>query len=159
MVAIIVVLVCLNVLALFSIFLLRKYTSIFEITGNIFFISTVFHIGFSILTLNTKRIVLSETPTVFWILELNRIIFIPCLLIWVLVFIFHPKFRAIQKLIIFIWWFVLMVGLEKIYRFLHFIEFRNWNEGYSLIKIGVIFALCLIFMRWFRGLIKKEEMR
>jgi hypothetical protein len=148
----------LNILILLSLRLVRQILSVYEITVNVFVVSSIAHLAFSSVSLNMKRIEFIETQTVFWILEMYRLVFIPCLYIWVLAACFHQQLRLLQKIIVAIWWFALVIGMQQTHHILGLSKFNNWNIGWSLIEFSVIFFLCIPFSFWFRNLLREEEL-
>lgn len=157
MAAILCSVLILNILLLSSLLSARRLLSIYEMTVNGFFIATISNLSFTAVSLNTKRIEFIETKTVFWILELDPLLFIPCSYIWVLIAIFHHKFHLMQKVVVAIWWLVLMITKVHIYHILGVTQFNNWNLGKSLLEYSIIFLLSITFSIWFRNLLRKEE--
>ncbi len=139
-----------------SLVVATRRLNLYEITINCFFIASISHLAFSVVSLNMKRIQFIETVTVFWILELNRMIIIPCLFVWLLYALFQTKLHYMQKMVILIWWFTLMSGIEQIHRIAGLTKFHNWNALYSLFEYTIILCLGISFYLWFRRLSQKE---
>lgn len=147
-----------NLIILNSLIFTRKLLSLYEISIYIFFISTLSHIFYSVASLNLKWIRFPHQYDVFWILELDRLILTPCLFIWVLFSWIQPRFNLVQKVVISIWWVVLVTGAEQLYRYQKLLYYDQWTVWYSLGKYLFIYVMGILFFLLFRSLIRKEEL-
>lgn len=145
-----------NLAALSSLLVARRWLSVYEMTVNGFFASSLAHLAFTSVSLNMKRIVYEESHLVFWVLEMARLVFLPCMYVWLLVGLFHRSIRPVQKVMLVIWWIALMVCLEQVHHRLGLTRFHQWNAGYAIFEFGFTVIVSLPFSFWFRRLLRKE---
>lgn len=142
--------------ALGSLFRLAGKLHPLEIVNYLLFSGAVSQQIFSVISLNMGRIWFVEVSSVFWILELGRVIIFPSLLVWFIYGMLVWRKQPLKQIIFLAWWLLLSIGIEHAYPWLGLVEFRDWSALEIIVKELTRLGLVFTYVFLFRRLLRKE---
>lgn len=149
--------IILGIIALFSILFIKKYFNSVELLTNWLFIAAMLFLFSNIIEINQKWITPDNDEKAFWILTVYRLIWIPCLTLWLFVIYSIKKVNSNLKIIATVFWLLLMIGMQFHFKSLGLIQFTQWNGYFSFVEWLILWFLAVTYLRAYKFLLKKEE--
>ena len=157
MTLLIVMMSVLSALALGSLYFTHKNFHRLELLTYFMVVVIMIQQVFLILTLNLDMIKPSREIPVVWFHNINLLLFIPSLTLWLLYSYFSPAITLFVKALLTGGWFLCMYGIELLFHFAGMYTFIRWNIGYSFIEWLIVLGGSNGFALWFRKLLRKQE--
>ncbi|HEY0827607.1 MAG TPA: hypothetical protein VGE40_05900 [Bacilli bacterium] len=152
----ITIMMILSAVGLSTLFFIRKIFSPLEIIAYFMVITALIQQIYTMITFNLGMIQLTGKVSVFWFLNINLLIIVPCVTIWLLYSYFSPAVSPFLKALMTGGWLLGMFGIELLFHRFGFITFKRWHIGYSFIEWLIILIGSLCFILWFRNLLRKQ---
>jgi hypothetical protein len=116
-----------------------------------YLISTIVYQQLIIFTqINLKMIKTLDKPIAFWSLRITELLFYSVILSWLIIVLFQTLSWK-RTMIIFLLGIGILLGADGLFQWFHFIQFKEWNLWYSLIRFLAVIIISYWFMRWFRS--------
>lgn len=155
MIFLLIIMIILSAVGLFSLYFTQSIFHTIEIISYFMIIVVMIQQVFLISTLNLGMIQISETISGFWTQNVNLLILIPCITIWLFCSFFSKSFSILKKIWLTAVWLFCMFGIEVLCHRLGLITFIRWNIGYSFIEWLIVLGGSLCFALLFRKLLRK----
>lgn len=119
------------------------------------FITGVLQVFKFVIFLNHKWIQCDPGAVLFWTLQIDRLVFIPFLTVWLFDQYFSKKWEPAGKVLLTLGWFLILIGYQYLNQWLGFFRFSGWNAVHSvaewlllyLLVSGLLFALRIVLKR------------
>lgn len=123
----------------------------------VYLISTIVYQQLIIITqINLKMIKPLDKPIAFWSFRITDYLFYCVILSW-LVIVLTQSLSWKRTMIMLLIGIGIMLGADGLFQWIHFIQFKQWNLWYSLLRFLAVIIISYWFMRWFRSLLPYRE--
>ncbi|MBT2740727.1 hypothetical protein [Bacillus sp. ISL-77] len=139
-----------------TLFLLRKIFRTIEIISYFLGVSIPIQLVYTAITFNAEMIKITEKASIYWFLNMNTLIFAPCVTLWLFYSYFCPNANFFGKAFLTIGWLMSMFGLELLFQSFGYYTFKRWNIGYSFIEWLIVLMVSGSFILWFRKILRNQ---
>ncbi|HET7579925.1 MAG TPA: hypothetical protein VFK33_11655 [Bacillales bacterium] len=120
------------------------------------FISGVLQVFKFIIFLNHKWIQCDPGAALFWAFQIDRLVFIPFLTVWLFDQYFSKTWLPAGKVLLTLGWFLILVGFQYFNQLLGFFRFSGWNAVHSLTEWLILYLLASGLLFALRTVLKRE---